>query len=270
MTDHLLRTLAPISDAAWAAIDDEARSRLTAQLAARKLVDFAGPAGWAHSAVNLGRTLPLESPSSEVTTLQRAVLPLVELRAEFTVDREELDAVDRGASDADFAALDTAARHLARAENHAVFRGYAAAGIIGLVEASSHDEIRLESEANRYPVAVARAVDALRNAGIGGPYGLGIAPEIFTEIVETTEHGGYPLFDHLAQILGGPIVWAPGVGCGVVVSQRGGDFVFDSGQDIAIGYRQHDADTVTLYLEESFAFRVLEPDAIVPLRTASS
>ena len=51
-----------------------------------------------------------------------------------------------------------------------------------------------------------------------------------------TEHGGYPLFDHLHQILEGPVVWAPGIDCGVVLSQRGGDFVFDSGQDIAIGY----------------------------------
>mgnify|MGYP001550112179 CR=1 FL=1 len=73
-------------------------------------------------------------------------------------------------------------------------------------------------------VTVARAVDALRNAGIAGPYGIAIAPEIFTRIVETTEHGGYPLFNHLQQILGGPVVWAPGVDCGAVLSLRGGDF----------------------------------------------
>jgi len=30
-------------------------------------------------------------------------------------------------------------------------------------------------------------------------------------VAETAEHGGYPLFDHLHKILGGPIVWAPGV-----------------------------------------------------------
>ena len=37
----------------------------------------------------------------------------------------------------------------------------------------------------------------------------------------------------------------------------------DVGQDISIGYLSHDADNVTLYLEESLTFRVLEPDAIV-------
>jgi len=51
----------------------------------------------------------------------------------------------------------------------------------------------------------------------------------------------------------------------VVVSLRGGDFLFDSGEDISIGYLAHDADAVQLYLEESFSFRVVTPEAAVPL-----
>ena len=73
-------------------------------------------------------------------------------------------------------------------------------------------------------------------------------------MIQTTEHGGYPLFDHLKKILaGGPIVWSPGVRGAVVVSLRGGDFLFESGQDLSIGYDRHDADRVYLYLEESFS-----------------
>jgi uncharacterized linocin/CFP29 family protein len=268
VTDHLLREQAPISDAGWAVIDDEARSRLAAQLAARKLVDFSGPHGWQRSATPLGRTLPVDAPMDGLTARQRAVLPYVELRAEFTVPRAELEAVDRGARDADLQALDTTARTFALAENHAVFQGYAAAGIVGLAEATSHDELPLDGDANAYPSVVARAVDLLRRAGVGGPYGIALAPEYYTRIVETTEHGGYPLLNHLEEILGGgPVVWAPGAACGVVTSQRGGDFEFESGQDIAIGYDHHDAESVTLYLEESFSFRVLEPDAVVALRS---
>jgi uncharacterized linocin/CFP29 family protein len=37
------------------------------------------------------------------------------------------------------------------------------------------------------------------------------------------------------------------------------------GQDFAIGYRHHDAENVQLYLEESFTFRVVEPDAAIAL-----
>jgi uncharacterized linocin/CFP29 family protein len=60
-------------------------------------------------------------------------------------------------------------------------------------------------------------------------------------------------------------VWAPGVRGAVVVSQRGGDFAFESGQDLSIGYDSHDGDVVRLYLEESFSFHVATPEAAVPL-----
>ena len=58
---------------------------------------------------------------------------------------------------------------------------------------------------------------------------LAFAREQYTRVVETAEHGGYPLLDHLRKILEGPVVWAPGVEGAVVVSQRGGDFRFASG-----------------------------------------
>ena len=56
--NHLLRSHAPISDAAWTLLDEEATERLAPALAARKLVDFSGPQGWEYSATNLGRTKP--------------------------------------------------------------------------------------------------------------------------------------------------------------------------------------------------------------------
>ena len=85
-------------------------------------------------------------------------------------------------------------------------------------------------------------------------------------MVETAEHGGYPLLDHLGKILEGPIVWAPGVKGAVVVSLRGGDFLFECGQDLSIGYESHDGEVVRLYLEESFSFHVATPEAAVALK----
>jgi uncharacterized linocin/CFP29 family protein len=269
VTSHLLRELAPVTAAAWEQIESDVRPRLQAHLAARKLVDFEGPLGWDHAATSIGRARAIPALSSELVVSQRTVLPLIEVRVPFSLARRELDDVDRGARDIDLGALDAAARHLALAENRTVFHGYEAAGITGVSEASSHDPIALDAGVDRYPAAVARAVDVLRQAGIGGPYGLAIAPDLYTEIIETTEHGGYPLFDHLREILEGAVAWAPGLSGGLVMSQRGGDFVFDCGQDIAIGYSAHDAATVDLYLEESYTFRVLEPDAAVALSAES-
>lgn len=264
--NHLLRDLAPISDDGWAAVEAEAKQRLTTYLAARKLVDFEGPRGWSHSSMNIGRTNTVSGPAAAVSAKQRVVLPLVELRTEFSVSRTEVDDAERGASDLDFDDLDAAAKRIALSENTSVFHGYGAVGIQGITECTSHEPITLEADFERSPTTVARAVDALRQTGIGGPYGLAIGPPIYTGIIESTEHGGFLVVEHLRQILGGPVVWAPGVEGGVVLSLRGGDFVLDSGQDISIGYVDHDAQAVRLYFEESFGFRVLEPDAAVALK----
>ncbi len=264
--NHLLREHAPISDAGWALIDEEARERLTVALAARRLVDFSGPHGWDHSAANLGRTEPIsDAPCDGVVALRRRVLAVAEVRAPFSVSLDELRAGDRGAPDVDFDALDGAARNLAVAENKAVFHGWAQAGIEGITEASPHPEVPRGEDFNDYPRPVAKAVELLLRRGVGGPYGLALGTDDYTGVIETAEHGGYPLFDHLRQILDGPIVWSPGVNGAVVLSQRGGDFLFDSGQDIAVGFESADGDAVHLYLEESFTFRVATPEAAVAL-----
>jgi uncharacterized linocin/CFP29 family protein len=262
---HLLREHAPISGHSWELIDEEARERLTPGMAARRLVDFDGPHGWEWSSASLGRVSPLEVAGlGGVKAQQRRVLAAVELRAPFTVSRAELLDGDRGAPDVDFEDLDRAAAQFVAAENAAVFHG--AAGFDGIVSASPHTAITCPGDAAGYPGAVARAVDLLKRNGLEGSYGLALSPDEWTKVVESGELGGYPLFDRLASILGGPIVWTPGWEGAVVVTTRGGDFLFDCGQDVSVGYSRHDAETVELYLEASFTFRVATPEAAVAIR----
>lgn len=264
--NHLHRDLAPISTEAWGQIEDEAKERLTTFLAARRLVDFHGPRGWDFSALNLGRASAVGDGGTGVEVRAREVQPLVEFRLPFTLDRAQLDDASRGAGDIDLGPLDAAAEKIALAENEAVFHGFAPGGIKGITEASSHDPIPLGTGPKDYPAAVAGAVRKLLESGISGPFGLALSSAIWTTVVESAEPGGYPLLDHLrTALLGGPIVWAPGVGGGVVLSQRGGDFRFESGEDLSIGYLDHSSTQVTLYLEESFTFKVEEPDAAVAL-----
>jgi uncharacterized linocin/CFP29 family protein len=264
--NHLLREHAPITEASWELIDQEARQRLAPALAARRLVDFGGPHGWEYSATNLGRTSGLaDAPGDGVDALQRRVLAVVELRSPFSLARDELRDADRGAEDVDLSALDVAAHAIATAENRAVFHGWQSASITGIAQASPHDAIALGDDCDVYPRHVAGAVEALLRAGIDGPYGLALGPEPYTRVLQTTEHGGYPLLDHLRKIIGGPLVWAPGVDGAVVVSQRGGDFLLEVGDDLSIGYDAHDAQAIELYLVESLTFRVATPEAAVAL-----
>ena len=67
------------------------------------------------------------------------------------------------------------------------------------------------------------------------------------------------------RVLGGEVIWSPGLNGALVLSQRGGDFVLAVGQDWSVGYSAHDAEHVQLYLEETLTFRAIEPDAVIVL-----
>ena len=123
--NHLLRERAPITEAGWNELDDEAKERLEPALAARKVVDFGGPHGWDYSATNLGR---IGCAGRLRERRRRAPARVAGGRAarRVHVSRSELDDLERGAEDIDLGALDEAARRIAHAENVAVFHGWPA------------------------------------------------------------------------------------------------------------------------------------------------
>jgi uncharacterized linocin/CFP29 family protein len=262
--NHLFRELAPITAAGWAAIEEEASSTLRTYLAGRKLVGFSGPHGWEHSSIDLGRVETIKSSRPDVGAALRKVQPLVELRTDFTVSRAELDAIERGSQSPDLDAVRDAAVRLAEAEDKAIFHGFGAAGIQGLSDASEHAPVAIPEDYEEYPRAVASAVAHLRAAGVDDPYAIALGPRCYTGVIETTQ-SGFPVLDHIRMILDGPIIWAPAVDGAIVMSIRGGDFVLTSGQDVSIGFASHDAGGVSLYLQESFTFKVHTPEAAVAL-----
>jgi uncharacterized linocin/CFP29 family protein len=263
--DHLFRALAPISTAAWAVIEDEARRTLETTLAGRKLVDFRGPLGWDASSVGTGRSTNLNPPpGSEAEARLRKVLPLVELRVPFTLRRSEIDVVDRGAEDPDTEPVVTAARKIAIAEDRAIFHGHPDAGIRGLCEARSEVALRLGDDVAEYPALIATALKRLGDRGVDGPYAVALSEQAYTGLIEATQ-SGYPVLEHVRRLVSGPLISAPGLEGALVLSQRGDDFALTVGQDFSIGYLAHDAEQVRLYIEESFTFLAISPDAAVAI-----
>jgi uncharacterized linocin/CFP29 family protein len=266
--NDLLRELAPISSEAWKEIDEEATRTLKLLLAARRLVDFRGPKGWHKSAISLGRVKRPDAGLEEgVEARIRQVQPLTELRKVFELSREELEVAGRGGKDADLDPVRFAARAAAVAEDRAVFQGLGAGGIEGIFEASAQNALTIPQQFEAYPDVVAEAVHRLRTAGVAGPYAIALGPRCYTGLTRSTQRG-YPIIDHVRELVDGPIVWAPAADGALVVSLRGGDFELTVGQDFSIGYLDHTAAAVRLYLQESFTFRVLSPEAAVPLKYA--
>src|SRR5438876_6163500 len=118
---HLLRELAPVSDESWSQISNEATRTLKHFLTSRRLVDFSGPHGWEHEVAPRAHVEAVADAPAGVRARMRAVQPLVEYRVEFAIDRAQLEAIDRGARDADLDTVRDAARRLALAEDGAVF-----------------------------------------------------------------------------------------------------------------------------------------------------
>ncbi|MQY29715.1 family 1 encapsulin nanocompartment shell protein [Nocardia aurantia] len=264
--NNLHRELAPISGAAWSAIEEEASRTFKRHIAGRRVVDLSGPHGYDYSAVGLGRTAAIDEPADGVLARQRKVAPLVELRVPFTLSREEIDDVERGAQDTDLEPVKQAAKKIAFAEDHAVFEGYAAAGITGIRAAASNAPITVPTDTRQIPEAIAQSVTALRLAGVGGPYSVLLSADLYTAVSEATEHG-YPIRTHIERLIpDGEIIWAPAIDGAFVLSTRGGDFDLRLGQDLSIGYLTHDAETVQLYFQETLTFLVYTSEAAVPLR----
>ncbi|MEU6719587.1 family 1 encapsulin nanocompartment shell protein [Nonomuraea sp. NPDC046802] len=182
----------------------------------------------------------------------------------FTVDRQQVDSVERGAKDADWQPVKDAARRLAFAEHHAIFEGYPQAGITGIRAGSANPAITLPAHARDYPNVISQAVTALRLAGVNGPYTLALSADAYTAVSETSNQG-YPILSHIGCLVDGDIIWAPAVDGAFLLSTRGGDFELRIGQDVSIGYLAHDATSVQLYFEETLTFLIYTGEAAVTL-----
>jgi uncharacterized linocin/CFP29 family protein len=266
--NNLHRELAPISDAAWAQIEEEATRTLKRYLAGRRVVDVQGPGGVALSAVGTGHLRNIEPSGEGIITRQRVVNALVEVRAPFDLDRQQVDDVERGANDSDWQPAKDAAQRLAFAEDRAIFEGYAAAGIEGIRQGTSNPRMTLPADVRDYPDAIAQALSQLRLVGVNGPYSVLLSADSYTGLSETSDHG-YPVLEHIRRLVDGEIIWAPAIAGAFVLTTRGGDFGLYIGQDISIGYLSHTDAAVRVYLQETFTFLLLTTEASVALAPAA-
>jgi uncharacterized linocin/CFP29 family protein len=262
--NNLHRELAPISDAAWAQIEEETSRTLKRYLAGRRVVDLQGPGGSGLSAVGTGHLRTIAAPADGLIARQRDVKALVEIRVPFELDREAIDDVERGSNDSDWQPAKDAARQMAFAEDGAIFEGYSAAGIGGLRQGTSNPIMVLPADVRAYPEAVAQALSRLRLVGVNGPYTVLLGADAYTALAETSDHG-YPVLEHVKRLVNDEIIWAPAIAGAFVLTTRGGDFGLYIGQDVSIGYSSHTDSAVRLYLQETFTFLLLTTEAVVAL-----
>ena len=265
--DILKRSLAPIFPAAWDEIDEQAKMALKGVLAGRKVVDVTGPLGWNCDSVSEG-TLSLveESPVEGVNYGIRESLPLVEVRVPFTLSMWDLDNVSRNSKTVDFDPVIDAARKAALFEDTAIFQGLEDAGILGLELEADNEPVEFKLEDESILTAIVEGILKLNSRSMEGPYVLVCTLPLWTKI--KTSAKGYPLFKRIKDALGDDcrIVLSPQYETCMLVSAKEGNNELVIGQDFSIGYQSHTATEVNFYITETFTFRVLAPESIVPFK----
>ncbi|MCX7828955.1 MAG: bacteriocin family protein [Thermanaerothrix sp.] len=261
--DVLKRKFAPISDEAWAVLDQQARVVLKENLSARRFVDVLGPMGWDFHGFGTGKLmLPEGQQKGAVQYGIRQFQPMVEARVSFEMSIWDLDDISRGAKDVDLSSLEEAARKIAAFEEKAVYHGMDDGCIEGLIKGAAHSMELSVSKSKDMIMGVAKAVRSMETV-VEGPFALVGGEKLFAAVDSFSEP--YPMRKNLSELVD-RLIYAPSLEGALLVSLKGGHMELTLGQDMSLGYESHDSTTVRLFFTETFAFRILEPRAVTALK----
>ena len=158
-----------------------------------------------------------------------------------------------------------AAEKIARVEDSAIFNGFKAARIAGIIESSPHAPVHVSSTST-WPQAIAQAKEVLRTVGVGGPFALALGPKAYDELsCRKRRWISAPQTNREARRRADRV----GTGASLVpcFSRRAaGTSSSPSGKISRIGFNYVEKQECELYLAESFTFRVIEAAAAIALR----
>lgn len=263
--DFLKRSIAPIPQAAWDELDEEAAKALKNVLSARKVVDFTGPMGWHFDALSEG-TLNLVNgtPVKDVSFGTRKVTPMTEIRVPFKMPIWALDDIGRGSKTVDHRPIQQAARKAAEFEDMAIYFGIEPAKIVGLLSDTDHKPMEMKLDDDAIVETLTKAVQTLKDADVDGPYAL-VAPYALWNKVQSSAKASYPLKKRVGKVVD-KVVLSSQMDAAFLISMRGGDNELVIGQDFSVGYQSTDGKDVNLYITETFTFKNYSPETILPFK----
>lgn len=256
--EFLKRELAPITGVAWEEIDKRAKLVLTNHLTARKVVNVLGPKGRDFESISLGR-MGLREKEGLYYGIYKTQ-PLVETRITFTMNRWELDNIERGAKDINFDKLDEAVKKAALFEDSAIFYGLEEGCIEGLNSSTqpTYDFGKTEEETLKNIIA---AVYKLKDFCANHPYALVVSEEKWIYLNQASKDSS--LVKKLEKILGAPIFVSSNIKEAFLLPYDDENMEMTIGMDYSIGYQVSDETEVKLFITSSFTFRPLDKNLIV-------
>ncbi len=260
--DVLKRELAPISQKAWAEIDNRAQEVLRNFLSGRKFVKVNGPLGLDHTAVTEGR---LEVKNSDILNYGVfSVKPLIEPRVSFKLGRWELDNIERGAKDINLEPLDEAVKKIALFEDGVIFDGLKDVEIQGILPTAKHHLGSLGSKEEEILSNITKGIMVLERSITEKPYVFVVDEDIWCKLNSLGKE--VALVERIKEIIGGEVIVSRNLNGGILLPFDNENFELTIGEDLSIGYQEHDENHVKLFITETFTFRVLDDSIIVTFK----
>jgi uncharacterized linocin/CFP29 family protein len=260
--DYLRRRFAPVSDGVWKELDEAVARTARHVLSARRMATFDGPRGWEYTGARVGTMRPCASQEGKAVVCVPEIVPLSEIRCEFSLPWSAVEVFERGAPALDTQPAETATREVALAEELVLFYGEPTGQ--GFVASKESPRVSCGewSRPGQLLGDLLNAVELLDAGGIPGPYEAILAAEGYYAYVKAVAEGGYPAARQLDRVLGTVHRSVAMRERGAVFSTRGSDFVVTVGGDLSVGYRQHDRDAVHLVCVETLAGQPITPQAV--------
>lgn len=264
----LNREEAPLSQQMWDLIDTTMMEMLAKRMKVRSVVDFDDGYDFTTDAIATGGLRGVSDKDGLSIGVREPIL-MTEIRYDFSIPKTTLDAMKRDMEGFDDAPMRAAANAFGAAENGMILDGLASTGTPGLLASLSQDTLKAKG-AKELMAATARSLGMFNNEFVDGPFKLVVSGATFAQLVVESD-GGETMKEKIENLLGAGavvIVDAMGDDKALVISQRGGDFVYYSGLDVQVGFDSESDDALNFFLLESAAFRVINPEAAVLINLA--
>jgi uncharacterized linocin/CFP29 family protein len=268
---YLHREDVPFGDKVWQEIDRVVVSAAKSQLCGRRLLHVQGPYGLGMKAL-VSKDLPADDKTVEGAKITAGcVTPLALIQSKFSLPIRDIAAFESIAGQAplDLADAVKAAIACARQEDELIFNGSKTLGLKGLLTIEGSGSIKLKSWEAIGTAAedIIKAVTALDNAGLHGPYALALAPKLYNLLYRRYPQGNSTELEHIGQITTDGIVKAVCIDSGgILLCTAGSPASIVLGQDLMTGFIGPSDGMYDFQISESIALWLTQPQAICILK----
>lgn len=254
MSINLNKNIAPISDKSWEVINSRAKEVISSVLSARKALPIKNIGE--KKGINTGRISVNEKSGIKYGVYQ--INPLVETRINFTLNRWELDNIERGVLDVDLSSLEKAVLEAAKFEEEAIYNGLPE--IKGLLDSSIHEPIPLGNTALGILSSISTGITLLKNSYAPGVLDFIVDYDTWIKINSSSE---FPIGKRVKDLIKGEVILSKFISSPILIPHKNENFEICVSQDFAIGYQGHTDKEVTLFITEDFTYRTLDEALVV-------